>query len=65
MTVFSIYVLLYSLICLSNATMNQKDVFSKMVMSYVSIRLNFKSFISYNQFQNEFTKNSVNERLNS
>jgi len=33
-TMFSVYTLLYSVLCLSNATKNQKDVFSRHMQSY-------------------------------
>lgn len=34
MTSFALYTLLYGVMCLSNATKNQKDVFSRYVQSY-------------------------------
>lgn len=40
------YTLLYSIMCLSNATKNQKDVFSRHMQSYVSNFLkNLNSFL--------------------
>ena len=40
---FSLYTLLYSIMCLSNATKNQKDVFSRHMQSYVSQSTTFIS----------------------